>query len=75
VPNNEILTSLEPFWTDPDSFLQYNFGSIPPGPVREPTRGTTMAPEGCWGRENDQKRPYKRENGLKSVKFIFYWPF
>ena len=55
MPNHGIFTSFEPFWTVPDSFLEYNFGSIPPELVREPTRGTDKARRGSWGNEITQK--------------------
>ena len=55
MPKHGISTNFGPFWTVPDSFLEYNFDSIPPEPVREPTRATPMARRGCWGNERGLK--------------------
>jgi hypothetical protein len=51
-----ISTSFGPFWTVPDSFLDYNFDSVPPEPVKEPPRHTLMVRSGCWGDEITQKQ-------------------
>ena len=50
-----ILPSFKPFWTVPQSFLEYNFGFIPLEPVKEPTRGAPWLVRGFGVKDYTRK--------------------